>query len=174
MLKGVTVSVHDFITCHIEKIGVRRWYIQISAGTQAIVTEVFVVFLSPSRQIPGLPTLGHRRFLLSPFQLIIHQSCPYTLYNLDTESVVKPQNTPTKGCNYIQDYYKWFGWDEISDFRNGYSTNMKQERSRYSDWLRAGRPRGRSSSAGNVKNFSLLHVVQTGSGVHPTSYPNQF
>jgi hypothetical protein len=32
-----------------------------------------------------------------------------------------------------------------------------RQRSRYSDWLRAGR--------------SLLHVVQTGSGVHPTSYP---
>jgi hypothetical protein len=27
---------------------------------------------------------------------------------------------------------------------------------------------GRSSSPGRVKNF--LHVVQTGSGVHPTSY----
>jgi hypothetical protein len=40
---------------------------------------------------------------------------------------------------------------------------------RYSDWLRAGRPRGRSSSPDKVKNF--LHVVQTGSGVHPTSYP---
>jgi hypothetical protein len=41
--------------------------------------------------------------------------------------------------------------------------------SRYSDWPRAGSPRGRSSSPGRVKNF--LHVVQTGSGVHPTSYP---
>jgi hypothetical protein len=28
---------------------------------------------------------------------------------------------------------------------------------------------GRNSSAGRVKNF--LHVVQTGSGVHPTTYP---
>jgi hypothetical protein len=26
-------------------------------------------------------------------------------------------------------------------------------------------------SPGRVKNFSLLQVVQTGSGVHPTSYP---
>jgi hypothetical protein len=43
------------------------------------------------------------------------------------------------------------------------------KRSRYSDWLRAGRLRGRSSSPGSVKNF--LHVVQTGSDVHPTSYP---
>jgi hypothetical protein len=36
-------------------------------------------------------------------------------------------------------------------------------------WLRAGRPKGRISSPGRVKNF--LHVIQTGSGVHPTSYP---
>jgi hypothetical protein len=42
---------------------------------------------------------------------------------------------------------------------------------RYSDWLRAGRPRGRSSSPGRSKNFSFLHVVQTGSGAHPVSYP---
>jgi hypothetical protein len=42
-------------------------------------------------------------------------------------------------------------------------------RSRYSDWLRNGRLRGRSSSPGTVKNF--LHVVQTSSEVHPTSYP---
>jgi hypothetical protein len=35
-------------------------------------------------------------------------------------------------------------------------------RSRYSDWLGAGRLRGRSSSPGRVKNF--LHVVQTSSG----------
>jgi hypothetical protein len=27
-----------------------------------------------------------------------------------------------------------------------------------------------SSSPGRVKTFSLLHIVQTGSGVHPTSY----
>jgi hypothetical protein len=33
------------------------------------------------------------------------------------------------------------------------------------------RPRGQSSSPGRVKNFSLLHVVQTGSGV--TQLPNQ-
>jgi hypothetical protein len=39
----------------------------------------------------------------------------------------------------------------------------------YRDWLRAGRHRSRSSSPGKVKN--LLHVVQTGSGAHPTSYP---
>jgi hypothetical protein len=42
-----------------------------------------------------------------------------------------------------------------------------EQRSRYSDWLRAGRPRGRSSSPGRVKTF--LHVVQTGSVVHPAS-----
>jgi hypothetical protein len=43
------------------------------------------------------------------------------------------------------------------------------ETSRDSDWLWAGRPRGRSSSPSRVKNF--LHVTQTGSWVHPTSYP---
>jgi hypothetical protein len=37
-------------------------------------------------------------------------------------------------------------------------------------WLRAGRPRGRSSSPGRVKNFIFLHVVQTGSGAHRASY----
>jgi hypothetical protein len=36
------------------------------------------------------------------------------------------------------------------------------QRTRYRDWLRARRPRGRSSSPGRVKNF--LHVVHTGSG----------
>jgi hypothetical protein len=36
------------------------------------------------------------------------------------------------------------------------------------DGLRAGRPRGRSSSPGRVKNF--LHVVQTGPGARPASY----
>jgi molybdopterin biosynthesis enzyme len=42
-------------------------------------------------------------------------------------------------------------------------------RSQYSDWLQAGRLRGRSSSPSRVKNF--LHVAQTRSGAHPTSYP---
>jgi hypothetical protein len=41
--------------------------------------------------------------------------------------------------------------------------------SRDSDWLRTGRPRGRSSRPDRVKNY--LHVVQTDSGVHPASYP---
>jgi hypothetical protein len=43
------------------------------------------------------------------------------------------------------------------------------ERSRYSDWLRAGRPRGPSSSPDRGENF--LHVVQTGSGAYPASFP---
>jgi hypothetical protein len=38
-----------------------------------------------------------------------------------------------------------------------------------SNWLRAGRPRGPSSSPGSVKNF-LLHVVYTDSGARPISY----
>jgi hypothetical protein len=43
-------------------------------------------------------------------------------------------------------------------------------RSRDSDWLRPERPSGRSSSTVSVNN-SLLHVIQTGSGDHPASYP---
>jgi hypothetical protein len=42
-------------------------------------------------------------------------------------------------------------------------------RSRYTDWLQAGRLRGRSSSPDGVNNF--LKVAHTDSGVHPTSYP---
>jgi hypothetical protein len=39
----------------------------------------------------------------------------------------------------------------------------------YSDWLRAVRLSGRISSPGRNKNF--LQMMQTGSEVHPTSYP---
>jgi hypothetical protein len=41
-------------------------------------------------------------------------------------------------------------------------------RSRYSDWLRAGRPRIRSLIPGRGKNF--LNIFQTGSRAHPASY----
>jgi hypothetical protein len=40
---------------------------------------------------------------------------------------------------------------------------------RYSDWLRAGRPTGRSSSSGRDKNH--LHVIQPDSGAQPASCP---
>jgi hypothetical protein len=40
---------------------------------------------------------------------------------------------------------------------------------RYSDWLRAGRPPARFPAG--VRDFSLLHSVQTGSGAHPASHP---
>jgi hypothetical protein len=55
--------------------------------------------------------------------------------------------------------------------RNSYYDTEPGWYSRYSDLLRAGRPRGRSSSPDGGQKFSLLHVVQTGFGVHPTSYP---
>jgi hypothetical protein len=45
------------------------------------------------------------------------------------------------------------------------------QRSRYSDWLRAGRPTGWSSSLGKGKNFIFPHVAQTGSVAHPASDP---
>jgi hypothetical protein len=41
----------------------------------------------------------------------------------------------------------------------------------YSDCLRAERPKGQGSSPSMVKEFSFLHIVQTSSEVHPTSYP---
>jgi hypothetical protein len=44
--------------------------------------------------------------------------------------------------------------------------------SRYSDWLRAGRPRGRSSSPGRVKNF--LFSTSSRSAVGPTQPPIQW
>jgi hypothetical protein len=56
--------------------------------------------------------------------------------------------------------------NRLSWFKSFFSLLM----SRYSDWLRAGRQSARSSSPGRVKS-SLLHVVQTVSGVHLTSYP---
>jgi hypothetical protein len=42
--------------------------------------------------------------------------------------------------------------------------------SRYRDWLRAGRPRVSEFESRWGQEFSLLHVVQTGSGAHPASY----
>jgi hypothetical protein len=43
--------------------------------------------------------------------------------------------------------------------------------SRDRDWLRARRSRGGSSSPGKAKNFIFHHIVQTGPGAHPASYP---
>jgi hypothetical protein len=44
--------------------------------------------------------------------------------------------------------------------------------SRYSDCrLRAGRQRSRGSIPSRSKIFSLLYIVQTGSEIHPDSYP---
>jgi hypothetical protein len=40
-----------------------------------------------------------------------------------------------------------------------------EQSSRYSDQLRAGKPKGRS------KECSLIHVVRTGSGAQPVSQP---
>jgi hypothetical protein len=45
------------------------------------------------------------------------------------------------------------------------------ERSRYSDWLPTGRPRGRSWSPGRGKNFLFSMSFHTGSGFHLATYP---
>jgi hypothetical protein len=48
-----------------------RYSVQMSARTQAIMSETFMVVLSPSRQIPGL---GHSRLVPNAFQFITSQS----------------------------------------------------------------------------------------------------
>jgi hypothetical protein len=70
-----------------------RSWVQISAW-RPIPTKIFVVFLSPSRQMPGWQytlKLGHYRFLLHPFQFIIYLLyIRFTLYSPSYwESVVK-------------------------------------------------------------------------------------
>jgi hypothetical protein len=65
---------------------------EVPGSNFGLETEVFVVFLSPSRQIPGwYPKLGHDRFLFHPLQFTIHLSSFHsTPYNLSyRESVVK-------------------------------------------------------------------------------------
>jgi hypothetical protein len=71
-------------------------------------------------------------------------------------------------CFHLQDkiFLKSQAGSSSITFGPIYQTSEPRSRSRYSDWLRAGRPRGRSSSPGRVKDF-----VQSGSEVHPTSYP---
>jgi hypothetical protein len=56
----------------------------------------------------------------------------------------------------------------------GRSTYLQSEPlrcSRYSDCLRTGRPRGRISSPGRVKNFHLFISSRPALGADPTSYP---
>jgi hypothetical protein len=70
---------------------------------------------------------------------------------------------------YLLKYY-----DIIFVFSVGkleYTTALRRLLSyaRSRDWLQAGRPRDRNSSPGKIKN--ILHVVQTGSVHHQTSYP---
>jgi hypothetical protein len=43
--------------------------------------------------------------------------------------------------------------------------------SRYSDWLRAGRPEGPEFESRQDHEFSFLHGVHTGSGIHTPCYP---
>jgi hypothetical protein len=57
----------------------------------------------------------------------------------------------------------------LPDIYEGYQTSP---RSRYSDWLRAGRPRDRSSTPGRVKNclFSTSSRQALGSTQHPIQW----
>jgi hypothetical protein len=70
----------------------------------------------------------------------------------------------------------WSEW-QVTKATNIFSNNCQFQsyRNRHDSYFtfhseRTGRPRGRSSSPDRMKNFPLLHAVQTGSGVHPTSY----
>jgi hypothetical protein len=63
-------------------------------------------------------------------------------------------------CGAIQDRCKAY-FSFLTDYSNR----------RYSDWLEAGRPKGRSSSLGRGKNYLFSTSSKTGSGVHPTSSP---
>jgi hypothetical protein len=56
--------------------------------------------------------------------------------------------------------------------RPSYLQSEPRRRSRYSDCLRAGRPRGRSSSLGRVKNFHLFMSSRPALG--PTQPPIQW
>jgi hypothetical protein len=76
---------------------------------------------------------------------------------------------------------EWTSYTWISKLSNRYDfyrflyslVIMKKpaQLSRYSGWLRAGRPRGRSSIPVRGQEFPLLHTVHTGSGLHSTFYP---
>jgi hypothetical protein len=72
------------VECLTSLLRIREVQFQISARTPAIVTEVSVVFLSQSRQMPGqYLKLQHDRFLPLPFKFIIHLSLLHsTLYSL--------------------------------------------------------------------------------------------
>jgi hypothetical protein len=59
-----------------------------------------------------------------------------------TKGVVARKSFGTTGLNILNSTVLW-----------GYLAIYLVHRSRYSDWLRAGRPRGRNSSPGRVKNF---------------------
>jgi hypothetical protein len=75
----------------------------------------------------------------------------------------KPMETQRKTwkCHLVSRCVNCYVWMQIYWLRE-----QPGERSRYSVWLRAGRPRGRSSSPGMSKNFHF-----STSGVHQTSYP---
>jgi hypothetical protein len=53
-----------------------------------------------------------------------------------------------------------------------YPPKEPELRSRYSDWLRAGRPRGRSSNPGRSKNF--LFSTSSRPALGPTQTPIQW
>jgi hypothetical protein len=55
----------------------------------------------------------------------------------------------------------------------GYYPSISEpgQRSRYSDLLWAGRPKGQSFQSRQGQDLSPFHIVQTASGAHLASYP---
>jgi hypothetical protein len=67
MLVAYGIALHVLVDWLALLLRIRRSRVQISAGRPAILTDVFVIFLSPSKQLPGYLKLYHDHFLQRPF-----------------------------------------------------------------------------------------------------------
>jgi hypothetical protein len=127
-----------------------------------------------SISLRGAPSNGEQptRYVTYQYKLHINISQEYAKKQEDKKHSRTKKETHNKS---------WKGSSNIHHFRGllhgAYVISIilsngrePGQRSRYSDWLRAGRPRRPSSSCGRSEEFSL-HDVQTGSDVHPASYP---
>jgi hypothetical protein len=77
---------------------------------------------------------------------------------------------PTAALNITEMFNKRF---HDACFHTAYiSTPQPEQRSRYSDWLRAERPRGRSSSPDRIKNF--IFTTSSRLALGPTQPPIQW
>jgi hypothetical protein len=91
-------------------------------------------------------------------------------------NMIKRHNVNRQGQNVAakkQLKFKYISiWNNNNNSDNNNNNNNNNNRSRYSSWLRAGRPRGRSSSPGRFKNF--LFSTSSRSALGPTQPPIQW